>query len=69
MPAYCEHRDEQSGKCKLNSAEERATLSVDEKGICEVDDLEEYIGTSYIVRDRLCPRLCSTINLDPEGDD
>jgi hypothetical protein len=66
MPEYCDHRDK-DGSC--NAKDKECTLAVDRKGMCEIGDLTDYIGTSYKVRDILCPRLSSPINLDPEGDD
>jgi len=66
MQEYCDNRNK-DGTCKVKDKD--CTLSVDSKGMCEVGDLREYIGTSYRVRDLLCPRLSSPINLDPEGDD
>jgi len=66
MPEYCENRNT-DGSC--NAKDKECTLSVDSKGICEIGDLTKYVGTSYRVRDMLCPRMISPINLDPEGDD
>jgi len=68
MPEYCENRNT-DGSCKVDINTKDCTLAVDSKGMCEIGDLTDYIGTSYKVRDTLCPRLISPINLDPEGDD
>lgn len=67
MAEYCTHRNE-NGKCKLSIQGVQTEASWSDNN-CPVDNLEDYLGTSYKVRDRLCHRLDSPINLDPEGDD
>ena len=70
MAEYCKNRNEE-GNCKLSlqGIQTEATWSFGKLHECPVGNLEDYLGTSYKVRDNLCPSLESPINLDPEGND